>query len=32
MDKESENKISLGANLYDMNKQIMEKQDALTTS
>lgn len=32
MEKESENKISLGATLYDMNKQIMEKESALTTA
>lgn len=30
MEKESENKISLGATLYDMNKQIIGRESALS--
>lgn len=32
MEKESENKISLGATLYDMNKQIIGKENALSAT
>ena len=32
MEKESENKISLGTTLYDMNKQIIGKENTLSTA